>query len=97
MDIGECGPAVFAINQCHSVGIDTQVRSQHTVQGSAALGVPVGQMPDVNLVIAQVLCYVGKRRCVRCDHPRMVPLAMPLHKHAREASRRSAWALALCR
>jgi hypothetical protein len=36
----------------------------------------------MNLVIAQVLCYVGKRLCVRCNHPCMVPIAVSMHKRA---------------
>jgi hypothetical protein len=44
----------------------------------------------MNLVIAQVLCYVGKRLCVRCSHPCMVPIVVPMYKHARSASMCSA-------
>ena len=55
---------MFTVHQHNFGGIPMQIGCKHAAQWRSPLRVPVGHAPDVNLVIAQMLCYVGKRLSV---------------------------------
>jgi len=82
MPIGECGSAMFTVEQGDAICFDAEVGAQYKTQRFASMLWTVVKLPHMNLVIAQVLCYVGKRLCVRCNHPCMVPIVVPVHKRA---------------
>lgn len=73
---------MFAMDEGDAFRVDAKIGAQDGAQRFAPLLWPVVELPHMNLVIAQVLCYVGKRLCVRCSHPCMVPIVVPVYKRA---------------
>jgi len=62
---GKCGPTVLTIRQSDSMCVDTQIGGQHCTQRRPPVLTLIRQMPHMNLVIAQMLCYVGGYLCAR--------------------------------
>ena len=65
----------------------TEVGREHRIQWRSAQTRPIVHMPDMYLVIAQAVCYVGQCLCGNRRHACMVPPASLGHKPRRSHER----------
>lgn len=84
---GKRRPTMFPVNQKNLRGPHPKIGREYAAQRIAATAWRAVDVPDVNLVIAQTVCYVGNCLKGRRSHPCMVPL--PLSRYKRGARKQS--------